>query len=75
METVMDRIEFETIVYQGIIELPREHIDKVHGHVRVIIVNAEEEDDVDMVEYLMQHPLTVIDGKPLSREEIYDRGR
>lgn len=70
----MRRIEFETIVHQGTIELPREHIDKVHGRIRVIIVNAEEQDDIDMVEYLMQHPLKVDDGKPLSREEIYDRG-
>lgn len=68
----MSQIEFETIIHKGTIEVPKEHADKVQGRVRVIIITDEKE-HLDMVEYLMEHPLKAEEFTPLSREEIYDR--
>lgn len=73
MESNMSKIEFETIIHKGTIDLPKEYIQKVQGKVRVIIVTDEEEDDIDMVEYLMEHPLVGSDSVPLTRDEVYDR--
>lgn len=71
----MSHIEFETVISKGTIEVPKEHVHKIHGRVRVIIITPEEDEDIDMIEYLMQHPLRPVthDAKLLSREEAHER--
>lgn len=71
----MSQIEFETMVDKGAITVPSEYRSRVHGRVRVIIITDEAEDDIDMIEYLMQHPLKATDATPLTRDEIYDRAK
>jgi|APCry1669188910_1035180.scaffolds.fasta_scaffold53253_2 DNA-binding transcriptional regulator/RsmH inhibitor MraZ len=69
----MSQIEFETMIDKGAITVPSEYRGRIHGRVRVIIITDEVEDDIDMVEYLMQHPLNANNATPLTRDEIYDR--
>jgi hypothetical protein len=68
----MRQIEFETLVDQDTINIPSEHRGRIHGRVRVIIITEEAEEDIDMIEYLMQHPLKAHGAAPLTRDEIYD---
>jgi len=72
-EDPMSQIEFETMIDKGAITVPSEYRSRIHGRVRVIIITDDIEDDMDMIEYLMQHPLHVNDATPLTRDEIYDR--
>jgi uncharacterized coiled-coil DUF342 family protein len=69
----MSQIEFETMVDRGTINVPSEYRGRIHGRVRVIIITDEAEDDIDMIEHLMQHPLNAHNATPLTRDEIYDR--
>jgi len=69
----MSQIEFETVVQQGVIAVPKEHQLHVRGRVRVIIITEEEEDDIDMVEYLMNHPLTETTPQSFTRDELHNR--
>ncbi|NNJ13474.1 hypothetical protein EKD04_024420 [Chloroflexales bacterium ZM16-3] len=69
----MSQIEFETMIDKGAITVPSEYRGRIHGRVRVIIITDDGDDDIDMIEYLMQHPLNVADATPLTRDEIYDR--
>jgi hypothetical protein len=69
----MRQIEFETTIDKDAIRVPSEYRGRVYGRVRVIIITDDTEDDIDMIEYLMQHPLNGNDLLPLTREEIYDR--
>jgi hypothetical protein len=71
----MSQIEFETMVEKGKINVPSEHRNRIHGRVRVIVITDDGEDDMDMIEYLMQHPLQSDDSTPFKREELYDRGK
>lgn len=66
-------IEFQTYIEQGTIEVPSQYIDQVKGRARVIILTDEADDDIDMVEYLLDHPYHIKDFKPLTRDEIYER--
>ncbi|PDW01512.1 hypothetical protein [Candidatus Viridilinea mediisalina] len=68
----MSQIEFETFVHQGTIAVPKEHQPQVSGRVRVIIITEENEDDIDMVEYLMNHPLTPTTTRMFTRDELHD---
>ncbi|WP_129671249.1 hypothetical protein [Candidatus Chloroploca sp. Khr17] len=69
----MSQIEFETMIDKDAITVPLEYRGRIHGRVRVIIITDEAEDDIDMIEYLMQHPLNANNAIPLTRDEIYDR--
>ncbi len=66
-------IEFQTYIDQGKIELPEEYHDRVKGHARVIILTDEGDEDVDMVNFLLDHPYHVDAFTPLTRDEIYER--
>ena len=69
----MTTIEFQAYIEHGTIELPKEYQDRVKGHARVIILAEDEEDDVDMIEYLLEHPYRLDTFVPLARDEIYER--
>lgn len=69
---VMRQIEFETIVQEGVISIPKEHTTQVRGRVRVIIILEEDEDDIDMVEYLMNHPLAETTSQSFTRDELHN---
>ena len=69
----MNIIEFQTYIDHGTIELPKEYHDQVKGHARVIILTEEADDDVDMIEFLLDHPFKTDTFSPLTRDEIYER--
>jgi hypothetical protein len=69
----MSVIEFQTYIDQGIIELPKEYLDRIKGRVRIIILTNDDEDAEDMVAFLLDHPYQVDTFTPLTRDEIYER--
>lgn len=69
----MSVIEFQTYIDQGIIELPKEYLDRIQGRVRIIILTNDDEDAEDMVAFLLDHPYQVDTFTPLTRDEIYER--
>jgi hypothetical protein len=69
----MTTIEFQTYIEQGTIELPKEYQDRVKGHARVIILAEDTEEDVDMIDYLLDHPYQLTTFTPLTRDEMYER--
>jgi hypothetical protein len=69
----MSVIEFQTYIEHGAIELPKEYHDRIKGRVRVIILTDNDEDEEDMVEFLLDHPYQVDSFTPLTRDEIYGR--
>jgi hypothetical protein len=69
----MQAIEFQAKVKDGNITIPEQYKDSIKGNVRVILLAEDSTENVDMIEYLLAHPLNVQDFKPLMREEIYER--
>ncbi len=69
----MTTIEFQTCIDHGTIELPREYQDQVKGHARVIIVADDTNEDVEMIDYLLDHPYRTDAFTPLTRDETYER--
>ena len=69
----MKTIEFQTYIDHGTIELPKEYQDQVKGHARIIILTDESDEDIDMIEFLLDHPYRIDTFTPLTRDEIYER--
>lgn len=69
----MSVIEFQTRIEHGTIEIPEEYRHRVKGYARIIILIDEDEDEEDMVEFLLDHPYHSDSFKPLKRDEIYER--
>lgn len=69
----MHAIEFRTKIKNGIIEIPKEHKNKIRETVRVIIISEEVIAGEDFIEKLLNSPLKLKEFRPLSREEIYNR--
>lgn len=70
----MQAIEFRATVKDGVIEIPREHLTRIAGKVRVILfVDEPPEPKTDFIDHLLAHPIVVSGFRPLTREEIYAR--
>lgn len=69
----MSLFEFQTYIGHGTIDLPKEYKNRIKGRARVIILIENDEDDEDMVEFLLNHPYQITNFKPLTRDEIYER--
>jgi hypothetical protein len=69
----MKTIEFQTYIDHGQIELPEEYQDQVKGYARVIILADDSDDDIDMIDFLLDHPYRIDTFTPLTRDEIYER--
>lgn len=69
----MRTVEFQTYIDQDMIQLPDELQGRVMGQARVIIVTDEPESDDDLVDFLLDHPLTIGTFTPLTRDELYER--
>ena len=74
MRSVMQAVEFDAKIKNGKIEIPPNYQNKLGENVKVILLAEEKEDSIDMIDYLTKHPINVNNFKPLSRDEIYDRG-
>ncbi len=69
----MTTIEFQTYIDRGTIELPEEYQARIKGQARVIILTDDLDDDVDMIDFLLDHPYRSDTLTPLTRDEIYER--
>ncbi|CAK8716370.1 SpoVT-AbrB domain-containing protein [Candidatus Electronema halotolerans] len=72
----MYAIEFSTRIKNGVIEIPERYRRKIQSStVKVILLKEDAvEAASDMIDRLLKSPLKIPDFKPLTREEIYDRG-
>lgn len=72
----MYAVEFEATVRNGVIEVPAEVRESLSERVRVILLVREERKGKrkrNRVEYLMDHPVRLVDPRPLTREETHKR--
>jgi hypothetical protein len=70
----MRAVEFRARVKDGLIVIPPEYRDLVHGHVRVILLADESPAvKVNMIDYLFAHPIEAPGFKPLTREDAHSR--
>jgi hypothetical protein len=68
----MERIRFKTKLDGDTIKVPREFRKRLgHREVEISISDAKE---IDGLQQLLSHPLSMKDFKLPSRDEIYDRG-
>jgi ureidoglycolate hydrolase len=70
----MQAIEFQAVIKNGVIEIPRQYLKNLSNHVRVILLVEETpKTTVNFIDQLLAHPVRVQGFRPLSREEIYAR--
>ena len=70
----MQAIEFQTIIKNGVIEIPRQYLRNLSNRVRVILlVEQTPKTTVHFIDQLLAHPVRVQGFRPLTREEIYAR--
>ena len=70
----MYAVEFQTRIKDGVIEIPQEYRDRFKQIVKVILLTEEQPLQADIIDQLLAQPIKVVDFKPLSREEIHERG-
>ena len=70
----MYAVEFQTIIKNGVIEIPKEHRREFQHSVRVILL-AEDiaQTTINLVDQLLSRPLHLENFHPLTREEIHAR--
>ncbi|KYC40172.1 hypothetical protein WA1_26905 [Scytonema hofmannii PCC 7110] len=68
-------VEFQANIQNGLVEVPERYRQELENYknVRVIILVDETQPQVDMIDYLLEHPIKVDNQTPLKRDEIYDR--
>ncbi|MUG96140.1 hypothetical protein F7734_28890 [Scytonema sp. UIC 10036] len=67
-------VEFQANIQNGLVEVPERYRQELENYknVRVIILVDETQPQVDMIDYLLEHPIQVDNQTPLKRDEIYD---
>lgn len=72
--TMMQAVEFQATVRDGMIEIPKKFRQGLTQQVRVIVLAEERpSQSFNLIDELIQNPLTIEGFKPLTREEIYAR--
>jgi hypothetical protein len=69
----MYAVEFQAKIKNGTIEIPEVYRSRLKDRVRVILLAEEESTTGDLIDQLLQHPLTAAGFKPFTRDEIYER--
>ena len=69
----METIAFSATIKGGFIEIPEEYRDRLKPSVRVILLSEEEDQEADIIDQLLEHPLKLKEFRPLSREEAHAR--
>lgn len=71
---VMQAIEFQAIVKNGMIEIPSEYQKNLTRRVRVIVLAEENrEQHTNLIDDLLEHPLKIQGFQPLTRDESHAR--
>ena len=69
----MYAVEFQAKIKNGTIEIPEVYRSRLKDCVRVILLAEEENTTGNLIDQLLQHPLTVTGFKPFARDEIHER--
>lgn len=69
----MQAIEFQTILKDGVIEVPEKYRENLRGLLRIIVLADAQEEPYDILTELINNPIQDPNFKPLTREEIYER--
>jgi len=69
----MYAVEFQAKIKNGTIEIPEVYRSRLKDRVRVILLAEEESTMGNLIDQLLQRPLTVAGFKPCTRDEIYER--
>ena len=69
----MEFIEFNSVVKNGVIEIPLQFRGLLAESVRVIVRNQEGPQRTNLITTLLEHPLKAAGFRPLSREEAHAR--
>jgi tetratricopeptide (TPR) repeat protein len=73
LQAHMYAVEFQAKIKNGTIEIPEVYRSRLKERVRVILLAEEESTTGNLIDQLLQHPLTVAGFKPFTRDEIYER--
>ncbi len=70
----MQAIEFQAVIKNGIIEIPRRYLSNLSNRVRVILlIEQTPETTANFIDQLLAQPVHMRGFRPLTREEIYAR--
>ena len=72
----MRAIAFETTIKQGMIQIPSYYQEKLEENQTVKIVILTEDDltnQMNEIDYLLDHPIKVDQISPLTRDEIHEK--
>ncbi len=70
----MHTIEFQAIVKNGVIEIPREYLKNLTNRVRVILLAEQSpKPSVNFIDQLLAHPVRLQGFQPLTREQVHAR--
>ncbi len=73
-KAMMQAVEFQATVKNGMIEIPRKFRQGLTQQVRVIVLAEERpSQSFNLIDELMQNPLAIEGFEPLTRDEIYAR--
>jgi len=70
----MQAIEFQAVIKNGVIEVPRRYLRNLSNRVRVILlIEQMPETTANFIDQLIAQSVRVQGFRPLTREEIYAR--
>ena len=70
----MQAIEFQAVIKNGVIEVPRRYLRNLSNRVRVILlIEQMPETTANFIDQLITQSVRVQGFRPLTREEIYAR--
>jgi hypothetical protein len=72
---VLNAVEFQAIVKNGMIEIPREYRKRLSQRVRVIVLAEEERkaQPASLIDDLLLNPIKIEGFRPLTRDEAHAR--
>jgi hypothetical protein len=66
-------VQFDSIIVDGRLEIPKQFRGKLDGKVHVVVTQAEEEKTENGLRALLRNPLHIPDFVPLTRDEANER--
>ena len=72
---MLNAVEFQAIVKNGMIEIPREYRQRLSQRVRVIVLAEEERkaQPASLIDDLLLNPIKIEGFRPLTRDEAHAR--
>ena len=74
LSTPLNTEEFQAVIKNGVIEIPRRYLRNLSNRVRVILlIEQTSETTANFIDQLLAQSVRVQGFRPLTREEIYAR--